>query len=406
MKGLLEIDLSDDSSFKNGFPHAFFTWLRRNDPMYWHNPSPVTPDGEGFWVISRYADVNKVIMEPQIFSSDKAGPREGGGTAIKDEKTAGHLLNQTDDPYHRKLRNLVNKGFTVKAVNELEDELRTRANNLISSLKPGETFNFVSRISREIPTQAICIVLGVPEEHRIKLCDWVDRGIETDSDSVIATEYLKKVGRYAQSLIEEKRQHPAKDILSTIVHAKFEEDGSALTDRELRSFFALLFPAGAETTTRAISGGMLALLENPTQWQKLRGNPDYLKTGVEEIVRWTTPSVYKRRTATRDIKFLEKNVKEGDKITFWEMSANRDENVFSQPFDFNISRTPNKHIGFGAGVHFCLGAALARLELKIIFESLIQSNIDFELVDSVQWVPNNRLVGLKNLPVKVIARSN
>ena len=395
------VDLSDDRSFMHGFPHEFFTWLRSNAPLYWHEATPVTPDGEGFWVVSRYHDVNNIIMDPATFSSDKGGSRSGGGTGIKDEKTAGILLNQTDDPYHKRLRALVNKGFTVKAVNALEDELTRRTRELLAGVKRGESFNFAARISREIPTQAICIVLGVPEADRLQLCDWVDRGVEAQSDSVIADEYLGKVRHYAQALIEEKRARPGNDIFSTIVHAEFEADGSTLTDRELRSFFALLFPAGAETTTRAISGGMLAFLEHPEQWQQLHNAPSLAKSAAEEIVRWTTPSVYKRRTATRDVALLGQNIRAGDKVTFWEMSANRDERVFDEPFKFDIARSPNRHIGFGAGVHFCLGAALARLELRIVLEALAASGLSFALDGAPEWVPNNRLVGLKDLPVTV-----
>jgi cytochrome P450 len=396
------VDLSDDQSFAHGFPHEFFTWLRKNDPVYWHEPSAITPDGEGFWVISRYADVNAIIMDPTHFSSDKAGHRTGGGTAIKDEATAGKVLNQTDDPHHKRLRELVSKGFTVKAVAEIEAALRAQMLEIVEGLEPGDEFNFCQRIAREIPTQAICMVLGVPEDDRLEICDWIDRGVEEQSESVISAEYFRKLRHYGQSLINEKRERPQNDILSTIVHAEFEADGSTLTDFELRSFFSLLFPAGAETTTRSISGGMLAFLENPQQWRRLNENPTLIKSAVEEIVRWTTPSIYKRRTATEDIEFNGTLIRAADKVTFWEMSANRDEEVFDQPFEFRIDRSPNRHIGFGAGVHFCLGAALAQLELKIVFEELIRSEIQFELTGQPQWVPNNRLLGLKSLPVKVV----
>ncbi len=396
-----QLDLSDDQTFADGFPHDFFTWLREHHPVYWHEPTAVTPDGEGFWVVSRYKDVDSIIMDAKTFSSDKAGDRTGGGTAIKDEASAGKVLNQTDDPLHRRLRELVNKGFTVKTIGALEDELRARTKRLLDSIKAGEEFNFAQRISREIPTQAICIVLGVPEHDRIRLCDWIDSGVEAHSDSVIAAEYLRKLRRYAQALIEEKRARPGNDIFSKIVHAEFEVDGSTLSDFELRSFFALLFPAGAETTTRAISGGMLAFLEHPQQWMRLRAEPELLKSAVEEIVRWTTPSVYKRRTATRDVKIRDKMIHRGDKVTFWEMSANRDDRIFDRPFEFDVARWPNKHIGFGAGVHFCLGAALARLELTVVFEELLLSDLTFELAGPVEWMPNNRLVGIKALPVRV-----
>ena len=401
MNDATAVDLSDNRSFAQGFPHAFFTWLRANAPVYWHAPSAVTPDGEGFWVLSRYADVDAVLMDPASFSSDKGGTRTMGGTAIKDEPTAGKVLNHTDDPYHRRLRELVNRGFTVRAVAALETELRQRTRRLLASLVPGEEINFVRRVAREIPTQAICIVLGVPEEDRITLCDLVDASIETPSSSVLAAEHVSKLRRYAQGCIEDRRARPGADIFSTIVHARFEADGSTLDDFELRSFFALLFPAGAETTTRAIAGGMLALLEHPAQWQRLKADPGLVKTAVEEMVRWTTPSAYKRRTVTRDLEFQGVQLRAGDKLTFWEMSANRDERVFERPFDFDVGRTPNRHLGFGAGVHFCLGAALARLEMTVVFEELLASGLAFEQCGAPVWMPNNRLVGLNELRVRV-----
>ncbi len=396
------LDLSDGQSFAHGFPHEFFTWLRAHEPVYWHEPTAVTPDREGFWVVSRYADVDAVIMDPSVYSSDKGGSRTAGGTTIKDETSAGKVMNQTDDPLHKRLRGIVNEGFSVKAIGALEAELRRRTRELLEQLKPGHHLDFAHQVAREIPTQAICIVLGVPEKDRLVLADWIDLGIAAPSDAVIAEEYVRKVRRYAQGLIEEKRARPQGDIFSTIVHARFEADGSTLSDHELRSFFGLLFPAGAETTTRSISGGLLALIERPEAWQRLRLDPSLLKTTVEEIIRWTTPSCYKRRTATRDTELCGKLIREGDKVTFWEMSANRDERVFDRPFEFDIARYPNKHLGFGAGVHFCLGSVLARLELRVVFEELLRSGLNFKLTGAPQWMPNNRLVGLNSLPVQVL----
>ena len=396
------IDLSDGRNFADGFPHEFFTWLRDKEPLYWHEPTEITPDGEGFWVVSRYADVNEIIMDPGTYSSDKGGVRTAGGTTIKDEISAGNTLNQTDDPHHRRLRSIVNEGFSVKAIAELEEELRDRTQKLLSKISSGERLDFAKQISREIPTQAICIVLGVPEKDRLMLANWIDRGVEAQSDAVIAVEYSRKLRRYAQGLIESKRAQPVDDIFSAIVHARFEADGSTLSDYELRSFFGLLFPAGAETTTRSISGGMLALIERPESWQELQANDGTIKTAIEEIVRWTTPSCYKRRTAMRDIKHSGKLIREGDKVTFWEMSANRDERVFTDPFRFDVARSPNKHLGFGAGIHFCLGTSLARLELKVVFEELLRCGLRFELDGDPEWTPNNRLTGMTSLPIRAI----
>ena len=186
--------------------------------------------------------------------------------------------------------------------------------------------------------------------------------------------------------------------MSTIVHARLD-DGSRLTDRELTAFFALLFPAGAETTRSAIAGGIKAFIEYPDQYARLRHDPALIGTAVEEIVRWTTPSVYKRRTASCDTEIAGRPIKAGDKVTVWEMSANRDERVFEEPYTFDVGRHPNPHVGFGFGIHFCLGASLARLELRVALEELTRRYLRFEATGADEWMPNNRLFGLKHLPV-------
>ncbi|MDP7548142.1 MAG: cytochrome P450 [Alphaproteobacteria bacterium] len=396
------VDLSSDTSFKDGFPHDFFTWLRQNDPVHWHAATPVSPAGEGFWVVSRYADIMEVLRTPEIYSSDTGGDRRGGGTTLVDERAAGKILNYTDDPHHRVLRSLVNKGFTTQAVGRLEGELRRRANLLIDDFPRDRPFDFVSHFSRELPLQAICIVLGVPQEDRLQLCDWIDQGLAADSPNVLAKEFYLQIRGYAAGIIEEKRRHPQDDILSKIVQARLDdEDGRALTEEELVNFFVLLFPAGAETTRSAIGGGLRALVQHPDQLRKLRADPGLVKSAGDEFVRWMTPSIYKRRTVTRDTVLAGKSLKRGDKVTIWEMSANRDASVFDDPFSFDITRRPNRHIGFGFGAHICLGAGLARLEIKIAIEELLRRIEHFELAGPAHWVPNNRLLGLRNLQLSV-----
>ena len=212
-------ELSDNYTFVGGFPHDYFSWLRRENPGFWHEATDKTPDGEGFWVVSRYEDIMGIATNPEIFSSDRGGIRKGGGTAIKDENTAGKVLNQTDAAYHRRLRTLVNKGFTVKAVQKLHHALNTIAENLVNSLEIGQSIDFVQKISQEIPTQAICLVLGVPTKDRLQLCDWVNKGIETQSESIIASEYANKIRKYGQKLVQMKREMPTDDIFSSITHA-------------------------------------------------------------------------------------------------------------------------------------------------------------------------------------------
>jgi cytochrome P450 len=391
------VDLSWGRSFVAGFPHDYFTWLRREAPVFWHEPTEHTPGGVGFWVVSRYHDAVAIMTDPQTFSS------ELGGTQLDDSRPgSGILLNTTDDPRHQRLRSLVNRGFTPRHIGRLEDDLRDRARALLDAAPLGEPFDFVRQVARELPLQAICSVLGVPQDERGHLADLIDLAVEADTGEVLGYDYVRQIGAYAERLIEVKRAEPGDDILSVIVHARLE-DGSALEVRELKGFFNLLFPAGAETTNRAIAGGLVALVDHPDQLAALRSDRDLLKPAIEEVLRWTSPSVYKRRTPRRDVEVRGQAIKAGERVTYWEMSANRDEDVFADPFRFDISRTPNPHVAFGFGAHYCLGANLARLELKVMLEELLDRYDRFEIVGEPTWTVNNRLVGMTSLPLVVHA---
>jgi cytochrome P450 len=406
-----DIDLSDNATFARGFPHEHFTWARAHAPIYWHEPTAVTPDGEGFWVMSRHEDAMAVMLDPATFSSDKGGGRTAGGTGLHDEYQAGKFLNWSDDPHHKRLRSLVNKGFTNRAIHELEAELRRRTVALIEALPENEPFDFVARFSRDLPLQAICLLLGVPQEDRALLAEWVDAGVAAPTPEIIAREYAYRLREYGARLIAEKRRNPSDDIMSTIIRARLEpgEDGSAggpLTDGELLNFFMLLFPAGAETTRSAIGGGLCALLEHPDQLERLRAaGLAEMRVAIDEILRWTTPSIHKRRTATRDVVYKGHPIKAGDKVTYWEMSANRDEAVFDEPFRFDIARSPNRHVAFGFGVHVCLGASLARMEMRLAFSELLARIETFTPEGPVEWMPSNRLLGIRRMPLSVRLRS-
>ncbi len=396
------VDLSHGATFEHGFPHAFFKKLRDEQPIYWHEPTQYSPGGEGFWVISRYEDCVRVMRDPATFSSDKVPPRKGGGTSLFDEPYAGLAMNTADDPQHKRLRGLVSQGFTPRAIADMEMDLRRRAKLILEKIPNPDKCEFMSEVARELPLQAICTILGVPEEDRVQLSDWIDHGLMVQSEGVISREYLLLIQDYVKNLIERKREKPANDILSAIIHAKMDDpQEKPLTPLELINFFLLLFPAGAETTRSAIGGAMLAFIENPDQMAKLRAHPELMPTAVEEIVRWTTPSIYKRRTATCNTEIAGGKIKAGQKLSYWEMSANRDECMFKDPFRFDIARDPNPHVGFGTGIHICLGIALARMEIKIMFEEVLARFNKFELLAPPLWMPNNRLHGVRELMLRI-----
>jgi cytochrome P450 len=395
-------DLTDLDTYRDGFPHDAFTALRREAPLYWHPPTAHTPDGVGFWVISRHADVLAIQLDPERFSSDRAPGGPPGGTMIADNSGAGLMLNMMDDPRHRRIRGLVSKGFTPRVIGGLEPDLRRRTRAILGALPPSGECDFVVDVARQLPLQAICQLLGIPQEDRDMLCEWMDRGMESEAGAVMNREYGEKLSRYGVGLIAERRAKPGDDLLSAVIGAEMPEEAEPrLGDAELTFFFTLLFTAGSETTRKAIAGGLRALVENPEQLERLRAQPALLGSAIEEIVRWTTPSVYKRRTATCDVALYGETIRAGDKLTFWEMSANRDERVFAEPFRFDVARDPNPHLGFGQGVHYCIGANLARLEMRVMFEELFARFSRFEITGPAAWTRENRLLGLKHLPMRL-----
>jgi len=404
---LADLDLTDLDLFEKGFPHEAFARLRREAPVHWHPPTPNTPDGEGFWVVSRHADVLAVFHDAATFSSVTGGGRPHGGTFLQDSPFAGVMLNQMDPPRHDRIRALVNRGFTPRRIAALEPELRRRTRTLLAQLPPDGRCDFVVAVARELPLQAICMLLGVPQADRDALCHWMDTTLEYVGRNLTeTTEQSRAAGenaqQYAAELVARKRREPGDDVLSVVAHAELPgEDPPRLTEMELRVFFSLLFVAGSETTRKAIAGGVQALVETG-QWATLRGEPGLLPTAAEEIVRWTSPSVYKRRTVTRDVELRGHALRAGEKITVWEASANRDEDVFAEPFRFDVRRNPNPHIGFGHGIHHCLGASLARLEMRVMLEELLAGFREVEITGDPVWTRDNRLFGLKHLPVRLV----
>jgi cytochrome P450 len=409
---LAGIDFTDLDNFANGFPHELFAVHRREAPVYWHEPTDNTPDGEGFWSVATYAETLAVLKDPVTFSSVTGGERPFGGTLLQDLAIAGQVLNMMDDPRHSQIRRLVSSGLTPRMIGLVEDDLRARARRLLDAVVPGEPFDFVVDIAAELPMQMICILLGVPESER----HWLFEAIEPQFDfggsrkasiSQLSQLSMEEAGSrmyaYGQELIASKRAKPTDDMLSVVANATVDDAAApALSDVELYLFFSLLFSAGAETTRNAVAGGLLALADHQEQMRSLRLDFGMLPTAVEEMVRWTSPSPSKRRTAARDVTLGGQLIEAGQKVQIWEGSANRDADVFDRADEFDITRKPNLHLGFGQGVHYCLGANLARLELRVLFEELLTRFSAVRLARPVEWTRSNRHTGIRHLVVELL----
>ena len=404
-------DLTDLDNFADGFPHDVFVEHRRVAPVLWHPPTAHTPDGEGFWSVATHAETQAVVHDPVTYSSERGGHRRHGGTVLNDLQTAGKALNMMDDPRHQRVRRLVSHGFTPRTIGELEAELESRASRLADALVERGGGDLITDLVGELPLQAICILLGVPESDRHQVFEWVeysfdfrDRGaFETTAE---VAEAMTAMHTYAAALIAEKRAHPSDDMLSLVIHAELPDDqpdfGPAqLTAEELHMFFSLLFAAGADTTRNAAAGGVLVLAEQPSVAAAVIDDPSVLPTLIEETVRWTSPAAYNRRTATLDVVLGDAEIHAGDKVVFWEASANRDERVFENAMQFDPRRDPNPHLGFGHGIHHCLGANLARLVLRVMYRALFSRCAGFALAGPVEWARSNKHTGIRRLPILV-----
>lgn len=399
-------DLTDLDNFAGGFPHRVFEVHRREAPVYWHEPTEHTPDGEGFWSVATYPETLAVLRDPQTYSSVTGGTRPYGGTLLQDLSVAGQVLNMMDDPRHAQIRRLVSSGLTPRMITRVTDDLRARARTLLDAIEPGVALDFLVEVAAELPMQMICILLGIPESER----HWLFEAIEPQFDfggarsaavgQLTPEEAGSRMYEYGQRLIAAKRAEPTDDMLSVVANASLDDGQPPLSDLELYLFFSLLFSAGAETTRNAVAGGLLALIEHPAQLRRLQQEPELLPSAIEEMVRWTTPSPSKRRTATRAVTLAGQAIEAGQKVQVWEGSANRDAAVFQDADVFDIARKPNAHLGFGYGVHYCLGANLARLELRVLFEELLPRFGAAQLAKPVEWTRSNRHTGIRHMFVE------
>jgi len=405
-----DLDLTDARIFKQGFPHDVFTTLRREAPVYWQAFPPGFP-GEhdpGFWVLSRYADVQATNRDAELFCSYD-GPQLAIQPAMR-----GTMLVTMDGRDHVRQRRLISAGFTPRMVGRLETQTRKWAVSIVERALERGTCDFVQDVAYQLPMHMIADIVGIPLDDRewlFGLTKELLAGSDTDhvasADAFLAIQV--QMFEYAHELGRRKRAEPQDDVWTLLATVEIETDDgerTALGETELDMFFFLLTIAGSETTRNAISGGLIALVEHPDQLAALRSDPDAMRPAVEEILRWTSPVAYFARRATRATEIRGVPIAEGDRITLWYPSANRDEEAFEDPFRFDITRTPNNHVAFGGGgPHFCLGANLARHEIAIMFEELLARTTDIEILapptHSGLTIDNPVLGAVRELPVRL-----
>ncbi|MEE2835228.1 MAG: cytochrome P450 [Myxococcota bacterium] len=400
---LADVDLYDLDSWAERVLHDELTLLRNQEPIFRHE----MPNGRPFWAITKADHIAEMSKNPQDFSSWR------GGTTLDDYADEDlfpirQLMLNMDPPQHSKFRKLVSRGFTPRMVRLMETRIRDDIDEIMDRILPLGEIDFVREVAAELPLRVICRLVGIPDSDFQLIFDWTNRLIGFDDpevqtsidDSRIAA---MELWQYAQELVEGRGGRRADDLIHVLLNA--EVDGEAITEAEFNAFFLLLSVAGNETTRNAISSGLLAMLEHPDQWQRLVDDPSLAGSATEEILRWSTPVIYMRRTCTRDLNFHGVEMKENDKIALFYTSANRDEARFEDPFRFDITRSPNEHLAFGVGEHFCLGSSLARLEIRLLFEAMAERMTSIEQAGDVRRLRSNFIAGIKTLPIRFTERA-
>lgn len=413
---LSDLDLCDLDLFAGGFPEGVFAHLRSEAPVWWQPPTEHTPDGVGYWVLSRHADIMAVAADAELYSSERAPGAEGGGTIIQDLPfgfAPGVLLNMMDDPRHHRVRRLVTPAVAPKALALMETELQDRARRIVDAIADRGSCDFLTDVAVELPLQAVAALMGIPYADRHDLLHWSNatldfEGRDLGESSEAATAAAVAMAAYGSELVADRKRSPGDDVISMMARAQAEgDDGKErpLSDLELLMFFNLLVVAGSETTRNSIALGMVALIEHPDQLEALRRDRSLMSAAVEEILRWTTATTYNRRTATRDVQLCGQTIRQGEKVTIWWPSANRDESVFEEPYRFDIRRVPNPHLTFGHRTHVCMGANLARMEIRVILDELLDRLEGFALTGPVERVRTNKHAGVRRMPISYRERT-
>ena len=384
-----------DGHWYQARPLEAYRWMRRHAPVYWD-------PGAALWGVARHADIQHLSRSPETFCSGKSSRPEPGSWIPS-------MIN-LDDPDHKRRRNLVNKGFTKRRVDDHEPKIRQIVNELIDRVAERGECEFVSELAAPLPMIVIGDMLGVKPEDRDKLLRWSDdmlRGLGTGDPGLAqrATAAGLEYIAYARQVIADRKRDPTDDLMSVLVHA--EIDGEGLTEEEVIQESLLILVGGDETTRHVITEGTEALIRHPDQRRKLLADPARLPVAVEEMLRWVTPIKNMNRTATCDTELHGQKIREGDRVLLLYHSANRDEQAFDAPDVFDVERQPNEHLAFGGfGTHFCLGASLARLELRVMFEVLLERLPDLDLAsgEPLPLRPNNFIVGIEEMPVRFAPR--
>jgi len=384
-----------------GYPHASWAWLRRHAPVAWFEPPGMLP----FWAITRYEDCGAILRDHRRFV---IAPRLGvfpEEQAPSDAPPFRHLLNM-DPPEHGRYRNLLSQQFTPKALERKRAAVGGIVDETLARVADRAQVDFVETVAAIIPLAVIAEMLGIPREdwqHVFHLSNTLLGAADPEYQqgatlAETAERAQQEFLEYFRRLSSARRREPRDDFITALANA--EVDGKPIPEWELLSYYVLLIVAGNETTRNATSGGLLALIENPGELEKLRRDPTLVPTAVEEVVRWVSPVVQFCRTAVEDVEVRGTRVRKGEACCIFYPSANRDEDVFPDPFTFRVERTPNEHYGFGIGVHFCLGANLARLELQEIFKRLVARLDRVELAGPVDRMHSSFVGGIKRMPVR------
>ena len=404
-----DIDLSDFELFVQGKAHEIWRLLRAEAPVHWNAGNELFP---GFWSVTQYADVLTVSRDTTTYSSSRGISMMVDPDNPTPASGAGKMLITIDPPQHGRLRRLVNKGFTPRMVAQLEPSVRAITTRILDEVAPRGACDFVTDIAALLPLGVICALMGVPREDWGLMFTLTNRvlGAEDPEYQTIAgdaretaNQGLREMFGYFVRLVTARRAERRDDLISVLTEA--EMDGESLTDEEILYFCYLLIVAGNETTRNAISGGMLALCEHPAERVRLAADAALLPTAVEEILRWTSPVMHMARFVTRDTVLHGQPIRAGERVLMWYPSANRDAAVFPDADRFDVGRTPNEHIAFGLGEHFCLGAGLARQELRVMFETLLARLPDIALAGPVERLRSGFIGGIKHMPIRFTARA-